>query len=323
MYRYWLAKTKAGKEVTPRELATACKTTIYAARHALLRYRAGRVPRDLGTGLAPKTVRNIKNMLHQAFGAAMAWRYIDHNPAEHTTKIRVRRHRLDTWSAQQLAAFLAVAERDRFHALWMLVATTGMRRSELAGAERDLLDLEMATLTIAPTRVVVDGKAVDEDGKSESGRRKISLDAHTVAALRDYLSVLDAERKEWGESYPTHGKLFCYEDGRRIHPDTITRRFNRLVDRAGLPHITLHGVRHSYATVSVDNGINPKVVSERIGHSSVAFTMQTYVQRSADLERDSAAASTIAELILGPGTPQQPETDPAPGTPTADKPEAA
>jgi integrase len=300
MYRYWLAKIKVGKEVAPQELARACKTTTYAARHAVLRYRAGRVPRDLGKGLAPKTVRNIQNMLHQAFGAGVAWRYLNHNPAEHTTKVRVRRHRLDTWNAAQLAAFLIEANRDRFRALWMLVVTTGMRRSELAGAERDLLDLEGETLTIAPTRVVVAGKPIDEDGKSESGRRKISLDPRTVAILREHLAMLDSERAEWGSSYPTHGKLFCYENGRQIHPDTITRRFNRLVDRAGLPRITLHGVRHSYATLSVDAGINPKVVSERIGHSSVSFTMQTYVQRSPDLDRDSAAASTIADLILGP-----------------------
>jgi integrase len=99
--------------------------------------------------------------------------------------------------------------------------------------------------------------------------------------------------------------------GRRIHPDTITRRFNRLVDRAGLPRITLHGVRHGYATVSVDAGINPKVVSERIGHSSLAFTMQTYVQRSPDLDRDSAAAATIADLILGTDTRMDPPTETA------------
>jgi integrase len=177
----------------------------------------------------------------------------------------------------------------------MLVATTGMRRSELAGAERGLLDLDAGTLTVAPTRVVVGGKPVDEDGKSESGRRTISLDSDTIDALRAHVTTLDEEKKAWGPSYPDHGKLFCYEDGRRLHPDTITRRFNRLVDRAGLRRITLHGVRHSYATVSVDAGINPKILSERIGHSDVGFTMRTYVQRSPGLDKDAAA--TIAELI--------------------------
>jgi integrase len=67
------------------------------------------------------------------------------------------------------------------------------------------------------------------------------------------------------------------------------------VDRAGLPRITLHGVRHSYATVAMDAGVNPKIVSERIGHSNVGFTMQTYVQRSPGLDKDAAA--TVAGLI--------------------------
>ncbi len=296
MYQYWLTRTRSGKDVTPRELATACQTTIHAARAAIRRYKAGRVPRDLGTGLAPKTVRNVQNMLHKAFGTAVAWRYIDHNPAEHVSKPRVRRRRPDTWNAEQLAAFLVVANQDRFRALWMLVATTGMRRSELAGARRDLLDLDAGTLRVEPTRVVVDGKPIDEDGKTDSGRRTIALDPHTIAVLREHLAMLDAEREAWGAEYPDHGKLFCYEDGRPIHPDTITRRFNRLVDRAGLPRITLHGVRHSYATLAMDAGINPKIVSERIGHSNVGFTMQTYVQRSPGLDRDAAA--TVAELIV-------------------------
>jgi integrase len=211
----------------------------------------------------------------------------------------VRRRRPETWDADQLRVFLRHAETDRFHALWVLVATTGMRRSELAGADRAFLDLDAGLLTIAPTRVVVDGKAVDEDGKTQSGRRTVSLDPHTVAVLRGHLAMLDEERKTWGDSYPDHGKLFCFEDGRPIHPDTVTRRFNRLVDRTGLPRITLHGVRHSYATVSVDAGINPKAISERIGHSSVAFTMQTYVQRSGDLVRDASAAATVAGVIFG------------------------
>ncbi|MGH3663094.1 MAG: tyrosine-type recombinase/integrase [Micromonosporaceae bacterium] len=295
MYRCWQLKTQDGREYKPRELAAACGTTLYAAQAAIRRYRAGRVPRDLGTGLAPKTVRNIQNMMHKALSTAVAWRYIEYNPAEHVSRPRMRRKRPETWNAGELARFLDTVEEDRFYALWMLVATTGMRRSELAGLERDGIDLDAGTLIIEPTRVVVDGKPIDEDGKSDSGQRVISLDPDTLAALGKYLSQLEEERRAWGSSYPTHGKLFCFEDGRRIHPDTITRRFNRLVDRAGLKRITLHGVRHSYATLSMDHGINPKIVSERIGHSNVGFTMQTYVQKSPGLDKDAAAA--VAGLI--------------------------
>lgn len=307
MYKKWKGLADVGKEISPRDLAAATGTTIHAARRAVARYKSGRVPRDLGTGLAPKTVRNIQNMLHKMLGSAVAWRYIEHNPVEHVSKPRVRRHRPETWNAEQLGAFLAAADGDRFRAMWILVATTGMRRSELAGVEASSVNLDAGTLTIDATRVVVDGKAIDEDGKTSSGRRTISLDPYTAAALREHLGMLNAERLSWGASYPSPSKLFCFEDGRPLNPDTITRRFNRLVDKTGLPRITLHGVRHSYATVAADAGINPKILSERIGHSSVSFTMQTYVQRSTGMDKEVAA--DLAQLIVPAARPKESTPD--------------
>ena len=131
-----------------------------------------------------------------------------------------------------------------------LAATTGMRRSELAGAIRDLLNLADGMLVIEPTRIVVAGKAEESDGKTEASRRTISLDTFTVAALQRHLAMLDREAEAFGPSYHDSGHLFCHPDGRPIHPDTITRRFNQLVDRAGVPRIRLHDVRHTYATAA-------------------------------------------------------------------------
>jgi len=91
--------------------------------------------------------------------------------------------------------------------------------------------------------------------------------------------------------------LFCWEDGRPPHPDTITRRFKKLAAAAGLPEIDLHDVRHSYVTAGRDAKIDWKALSQRIGHSDVAFTMKHYVQ--ADLEADRQVATTLAELIIG------------------------
>src|ERR687895_1802540 len=104
------------------------------------------------------------------------------------------RNRPKPWTVDELTAWLRLALSDRFAAMWLLAATTGMRRSELAGADRELLDLDAATLTIEDTRVVVAGRTIDSDGKSNSGVRVISLDAFTVKLLRQYLAMLDEER---------------------------------------------------------------------------------------------------------------------------------
>jgi integrase len=180
-----------------------------------------------------------------------------------------------------------------------MAATTGMRRSELAGAERELLDLDNATLELGDTRVVVDGKTEDSDGKTESGRRTISLDPLTIAYLRRHLAMLDAEREAFGDSYQNSGKLVCHPDGRPVHADTITDRFNRLVDRAGVKHIRLHDVRHTYATVSLDSGIDPKIVADRIGHANMAYTLTIYTHRSTG--KDKRAAEAVAGVLLGAG----------------------
>ena len=109
--------------------------------------------------------------------------------------------------------------------------------------------------------------------------------------------MLSRERAEFGSAYVGSGLLFCWEDGRPVHPDTITRRFKKLAAAAGLPDIDLHDVRHSYATMGRDAKIDWKALSKRIGHSDVAFTMKQYVQT--DLEADRQVANTLAELIIG------------------------
>ena len=205
------------------------------------------------------------------------------------------RNRPKPWTVDELTAWLRLALSDRFAALWLLAATTGMRRSELAGADRELLDLDAGTLAIEDTRVVVADRTIDSDGKSNSGVRVISLDAFTVELLRQYVAMLDEERDSFGAGYDTsHTKLLRYEDGRRLHADTVTRRFNRLVDLAGLRRIRLHDVRHTYATLSLDSGVHAKIVSDRIGHAHEGITVQIYGHRSTGHDREAA------ELVAGP-----------------------
>ena len=169
--------------------------------------------------------------------------------------------------------------------------TPGPRR-----AQRDALDLD-PMLAIKVTRVVVDGKVIESDGKTANAQHVLALDPFTLAMLRVHAEMLDQERAEFGPDYHDDGLLFYWENGRPPHPDTITRRFKRLAAAAGRPEINLHDVRHSYATAARDAKIDWKALSERIGHSDVAFTMKQYVRT--DLEADRQVANTLAELIIG------------------------
>jgi integrase len=192
---------------------------------------------------------------------------------------------------------LRCSRHDRFFALWVLEATSGMRRCELAGARRDLLDLDAGKLELEGTRVVVDGKVIESDGKTENAQHTLALDPFTLAVLKAYVEMLDQERKDLGPDYQDHGVLFCWENGQPPHPDTITRRFKKLARQAALPEIDLHDVRHGYATAGRNAKIDWKALSKRIGHADVAFTMKQYVQTG--LEADREVANTLADLIIG------------------------
>jgi integrase len=253
--------------------------------------------RKLSPSLEPKTVVNTHRMLHRAWEDFTTWGWAKRNVVSDAHPPRVPRKGRKVWTVAQLQTFLHRARSDRFFALWVLEATSGMRRCELAGVRRDLLDLNAGTLAIEVTRVVVDGRVIESDGKTENAQHVLALDPFTLAALKAHVAILDQERAEFGPDYRDHGVLFCWENGKPPHPDTITRRFKRLAAAAGLPEIDLHDVRHSYATLGRDAKIDWKALSRRIGHADVAFTMKQYVQT--DLEADRQVANTLAQLIIG------------------------
>ena len=275
-----------GQPITPKHLGQrAAEEAAESAR------------RRLNPGLEPKTVVNTHRMLHRAWEDFTTWGWAKRNVVSDAHPPRVPRKGRKVWTVTQLQTFLQRARSDRFFALWVLEATSGMRRCELAGARLDLLDLDAGTLTIEVTRVVVDGRVIESDGKTENAQHILALDPFTLATLKAHVEQLDQERRDFGPGYHDLGVLFCWPDGRPPHPDTITRRFKKLAAAAGLPEIDLHDVRHSYATAGRDAKIDWKALSHRIGHSDVAFTMKQYVQT--DLEADRQVANTLAELIIG------------------------
>lgn len=114
---------------------------------------------------------------------------------------RVPRKKRKTWNVGQLRTFLQHARQDRFFALWVLEVTSGTRRCELAGARKELLDLDLGTLEIGPTRVVVNGKVIESDGKTENAQHILALDPLTLAVLEVHVVRLDLERIAFGPNY--------------------------------------------------------------------------------------------------------------------------
>jgi integrase len=300
MYTYWTGEVAKGKAPTPRAVAAACDTTIHAARAAVRRYQSGVIPKKVSPGLAPKTVRNVHAMIHRALVDAVAWKYITDNPASNVNPPKVARTRRQVWTTDDIQTFLASIQTDRFAALFLLELTTGIRRGQVCGLKWASVDLEAGEITVHDNRVVVGGHVRNESGgKTKNADQTISIDRATVTALRGWKVIQDRERAFFGSDYHPGGYVFTYEDGRPPHPDTIRQRFDRLAAAGGLSRITFHDLRHSYATAALKAGVNPKVVSDRIGHANVGFFLETYAHV---LKKDDRqAAEQAASFLLGPG----------------------
>jgi integrase len=252
-----------------------------------------------GQGLAPKTVRNIHAMLHRALRDAVRLGYLVRNVADAVTPPRGPSPEMQVWTPEELRTFLTHARQDRLYALWLLVATTGMRRAELAGLRWVDVDLDEGRASPRRPRVVVNYAVEVSEPKTAKGRRSVALDALTVAALREHKERQAEDQAEVGPGWQDSGLVFTRPDGAPIHPDLISDWFERLAREAGLPKIRLHDVRHSYASAALAAGIPAKIVSERLGHATIQITLDTYSHVLPGL--DAQAAETVARLILGDG----------------------
>ncbi len=221
------------------------------------------------------------------------------NPADRAHRLSKRRNEMKTWNASELATFLSSVQGDRLYGLWRLAATTGVRRGELLGLRWADVDLERATVRIVRAYVRGAGGLHYGEPKTASGRRMIALDPVTVGVVRSHRARQAEERLAWGAGYQDGDLLFARENGTPLDPDSVTGFFERIVRELRLPRIRLHDLRHTHATLALSAGIHPKVVQERLGHSSIAMTLDLYSHSIPAMQAD--AADRIAALIEAAG----------------------
>lgn len=242
-------------------------------------------------GLAPSSVVRIHATLHRAFRDAVRWGHLSENPADRADPPKQGLHAVEmtTWTAAELRRFLGAITKESDYAYWLLLAMTGMRRGEVLGLRWQDVDLERRVISVRQTVVAVGGEREFSTPKTSRGHRRVALDSGTVASLKAL----------WGR-LPTNstGLIFATKDGGPLSGSAVTKRFQSLISQLDLPRIRLHDIRHTHATLALEVGVHPKIVSERLGHSTVALTLDIYSHATPHMQAE--AAERLGELMGEP-----------------------
>ena len=173
---------------------------------------------------------------------------------------------------------------------------TGMRRGEAIGLRWSDVDLEAGRIAVRRALVPNDREVFVSEPKTVKGRRVIAIDQGTVEVLKGQAARQLEEQGKWDEAWVETGLVFTQENGAALDPEAVTRYFRRAVKESMLPPIRLHDLRHTHATLALQAGIHPKVVSERLGHATVSITLDTYSHAIPAMQEEAAAL--IAGLVF-------------------------
>ena len=246
-------------------------------------------------GLSNRTADALHKALSIALNTAIKQGILKRNPLDNVIAPKVAKKEVEVWDAEMRAKAMTVLKGSQYGDFYQLGLMTGMRRGELAGLKWANVNLANKQLQVVNTLQRITGQGlVNGQPKTERSRRSIALSTDTVALLHEIRGKQMTQQLEVVDAWTDSGYVFTSADGMPVDPNLATRAFKKVLASAGLPKLTIHGLRHTHATILLEQGVNPKVVSERLGHASVATTMDIYSHVLPDMQEKAALAIDAA-----------------------------
>ena len=262
-------------------------TSLQLQKFYRLLLTEGRIPRieseKQPRGLSAKTVRNINQVISSAMDMAVRHKLILSNPTEGCELPKVEHREMKTLPAEQLGAFLREAKESGVYELYYLDLATGLRRGELLGLKWEDIDLQNGIIHVRRQVARVDGEVKELPLKTKNSYRNISISQDAVAMLTEM------------EAHRSSDYVFPASTGGPISPDSVNNMLHRVLKRAGLPSIRFHDLRHTFATLALQNGVDIKTVSGMLGHFSAGFTLDTYAHVTTSAQKE--AAKTMGNVL--------------------------
>jgi integrase len=245
----------------------------------------------LDSSLSSATVHKLHVLLHKSLKQAQRWGLVPRNVADDVDPPKVHKEEVRPLTNEQARKLLDTVKGDRLEALYVVAVQSGLRQGELLALRWEDVDLEARTLQVRRTVTRNGGKLAVGSTKTTKGRRTVKLTQGATEALQVHLGRQLVEIDKAGDKWQENGLIFCTGKRTLINPTNLRKRsFAPLLKRAGLPTITFHQLRHTAATILLLNNVNPKVVSELLGHATIAITLDTYSHVLPNMQHSAVAA---------------------------------
>jgi len=261
-------------------------------------------------GLSSRTVRYLYSLMVEALGHAVKTGLLARNVARATEPPRIEHKVMPTMKSEDLESFFDVAKKTPlYHHLFYTLLHTGLRRGEALALKWKHVDMGLASLGIAAYLSVsqslnkVNGRLVLREPKTAAGRRRVALSPSLILVLRQHRDEQRAACALLEKTLTDEDYVFSNPEGAPLDPSTVSHAFSRILRQAGLPCMPLHSLRHTHATFLLQAGVHPRVAMERLGHSSIRVTLDTYSHVIGGLQE--AAAQRFDDFVSAKGTPEE------------------
>ena len=234
-------------------------------------------------GTSPRVRQLAHAVLRCAMKRAVKLGLVLRNVCDAVDAPRVPRAAMSVLNSEQVAKLLEQSNGTRYHALMVLAVTTGLRQGELLGLQWSDIDIQKGTLAVQRALIENNGKVSIGEPKTEKGRRSVTLPTMALQALAEHRRILMTEGNA--------GSLWVFPNtkgGTIGKGNLLSKVFRPMLKRAGLPPIRFHDLRHTAATLLLAEGVHPKVVQERLGHSQIGMTLDTYSHVLPTMQQDAA-----------------------------------
>lgn len=216
---------------------------------------------------------------------------ISKNPLNNISMIKDKKKKVSTWNFDDLKHFLKVVKKhdEFYYRVFATAAYTGMRKGEVLGLRKSDVDFNKNLISINQSISETKKEGVQiSDLKTPSSYRQVAIDNLVSSILKEQIKKNNEMKIKIGSHFKDNDLIFCHTDGIPFRPSSMNRPFKRFIELSGVPYIRFHDMRHTHATLLLELGVNPKIVADRLGHSSVKITLDTYSHPSMDIQADIA-----------------------------------